>query len=351
MTDSSIERARRYTAKCAPAISGKRGHDTAFSVATALVHGFALDIPTAMLVFKDWNSTCVPPWNDNDLLHKLTSASSALHTRPRGHLLRRRTEIPTSTGGNDAGVRRMAPPPPKPRFSPDHLRRVAANTRAVHSPVDFLLARSVVATEGLTSTDFLGYLYPPATREKVLLFERLESQGQLLWRAEEANGLSTGHLPQGPDGVWFLPQPVDGLYHANPRAGGRLSRRSEESVTDWRYAVLESDEAPADDWLRCLIQIPLPIASICESGGRSIHALVRIDAASKSDWEAQIAPIKPILVTLGADPVALSAVRLTRLPQARRGDRIQRLLYLNPKPDEMPIIQRPPRKVQIDIHP
>jgi len=44
-------------------------------------------------------------------------------------------------------------------------------------------------------------------------------------------------------------------------------------------------------------------------------------------------------VTLGADPGALSAVRLTRLPQAMRGQRLQRLLYLNPDPDGRPIVE------------
>ena len=116
-----------------------------------------------------------------------------------------------------------------------------------------------------------------------------------------------------------------------------MSRRSEESVTAWRYVVLESDKADGDDWLRCLIQLPLRIASICESGGRSIHALVRLDAAEKGDWDAQVRLMKPILVTLGADPGALSAVRLTRLPQARRGDRVQRLLYLDPAAPMGPI--------------
>jgi hypothetical protein len=150
--------------------------------------------------------------------------------------------------------------------------------------------------------------------------------------------LSDDDLPSGSDGVWFLPQPVDGMFHPNPRLGGRLSRRSEESVTAWRYAVLESDKAEPEDWLRCVIQMPLRIACICESGGRSIHALVRLDAASKEDWDAQIQVIKPVVVTLGADAGALSAVRLTRLPQARRGERIQRLLYLNPTPEPVPIL-------------
>ena len=117
-----------------------------------------------------------------------------------------------------------------------------------------------------------------------------------------------------------------------------MSRRSEESVTCWRYVVLESDQAEREDWLRCLIQLPLAIACICDSGGRSIHALVRLDASSKPDWDARVKLIKPTLITLGADPGALSAIRLTRLPQAMRGQRVQRLLYLNPSASATPIM-------------
>jgi hypothetical protein len=118
---------------------------------------------------------------------------------------------------------------------------------------------------------------------------------------------------------------------------GKSSRRSEEAVTAWRYAVLESDKAEPEDWLRCLVQLPLRIACICESGGRSIHALVRIDADSKRDWDTKIALVKPALVTLGADPGALTAMRLTRLPQSMRGTRRQQLLFLNPQPSGVPI--------------
>ena len=112
-------------------------------------------------------------------------------------------------------------------------------------------------------------------------------------------------------------------------------------MTAWRYAVLESDEADADDWLRCLVQMPFRIASIYESGGRSIHALVQLDAASKADWDRLMLPVKPMLITLGADRGALTAVRLSRLPQAMRGERCQRLLYLNPQPSGVPIFKQP----------
>jgi hypothetical protein len=52
-------------------------------------------------------------------------------------------------------------------------------------------------------------------------------------------------------------QPVDGQRYHNPRAGHK-SQRSQESVTAWRYAVLESDAIEPEIWLRILVQLPLP---------------------------------------------------------------------------------------------
>ena len=119
-----------------------------------------------------------------------------------------------------------------------------------------------------------------------------------------------------------------------------MSRRSEESITSWRYLVLESDVADSAEWLACLVQLPLKIAAVYTSGGKSIHALVRVDAVSKQHWDAQRDAIKPIVVTLGADPNAMTAVRLSRLPGTMRGDRPQQLLYLDPKPTGVPIISK-----------
>jgi hypothetical protein len=92
-------------------------------------------------------------------------------------------------------------------------------------------------------------------------------------------------------------------------------------------------------WLAALAQLPLKIAAIYTSGGKSIHALVRLDASTKAEWDAVRDKIKPILVPLGADPAAMTAVRLSRLPQTLRGKAPQRLLYLNPQPTEDPILK------------
>lgn len=92
------------------------------------------------------------------------------------------------------------------------------------------------------------------------------------------------------------------------------------------------------------MQLPLFISAIYESGKRSIHALVRIDAGSKVEWDQSVrGELLPILATLGADPGALTAVRLTRLPNCKRGEtgKLQRLLYLDSEPDGKPICRKP----------
>src|SRR5512133_500393 len=82
-----IERARRYIAKCPPAISGQGGHDATFHAAATLVHGFALGEADAFALLTEWNRGCVPPWSEKELRHKIESAAKASHREPRGCLL------------------------------------------------------------------------------------------------------------------------------------------------------------------------------------------------------------------------------------------------------------------------
>jgi hypothetical protein len=336
------ERAARYVAKIAGAVSGQGGHDFTYHVAATVWNGFALSESDTLDVLREWNPRCVPPWTEAELVHKVNAVASGQHRDPRGYLLEKQGS--TSPRPSPSAERVVPPPPPpKPEFSPAVLKRIAARTAAVGDVVAFIKERSPVVVETQDSASVLRRLYAFGSGEKVLIFSVMESQGQLLWEADRSDVIQNRHLPTGPDGIWFLPQPVDGDYHPNPRQDGKPSRRSEESVRSWRHAVLESDEADPEDWLRCLVQMPLRIACICESGGRSIHALVRVDAASKADWDRMVASAKPLLITLGADRGALTAVRLTRLPQAKRGERVQRLLYLNPAADGVPILDQPAR--------
>lgn len=91
-------------------------------------------------------------------------------------------------------------------------------------------------------------------------------------------------------------------------------------------------------WLRLLAMCGLPIVAIYTSGGASVHALVREDRESHAEFSEIVRQYKHRLPLVGADPAALTPVRLTRLPGCTRGGRPQRLLYLNPAAPEKPIL-------------
>jgi hypothetical protein len=388
-----LERARRYVAKCPPAISKQEGHKATFKVACVLVRGFALGEAEALRVLREWNQSCQPPWSEAELQHKVTSAARAKSTKRDGYLLDVRRC--SSNTGASKGARKSLPKllstpagttPRKSLFSAAVLERVAR--LLPHVDADFVRARSPLRPEVQTPATFLLRLYEPG--ESVLVFTEQESQGLHVCTCTSPphDTRCLDHLVHGHgDGVWFLSNPVDGEYHPNPRQGGKRSRRSEESVTAWRYLLLESDKAEARPWLAALVQMPLRIAAIYTSGRRSIHALIRVDATSKLDWDAKAQQLKAVLEILGADPSAMTAVRLTRLPGCYRGEQgplarkpvtsrrwvdetlrydasgdpiwtpdqppyqaeenpwtggqLQELLYLNPNPDRTPICRRP----------
>ena len=240
-------------------------------------------------------------------------------------------------------VIRWSFPRTRPAYQPEKLETVAAKIDVVDE--ECLRLRSKFTVHNRAPAGVLHKLFQPG--EKVLVFTQYTSQGEELWAHPGAIGDLTNldHLCQGHQGVWFLCNPVDAEFHWNPRQQSE-SRRSEESITAFRYAVIESDKVPRDLWLRTLVQIPLPIAAITDSGGESVHSLVLVDAPSKAAWDEIVrGKLLGPLTRLGADPQALTAVRLTRLPNCNREQtgRLQRLLYLDDSPADMPICQIAPR--------
>ncbi|MFV0442886.1 MAG: bifunctional DNA primase/polymerase [Planctomycetaceae bacterium] len=89
LTPAEIEhRALAYLAKIPPAISGQGGHNTAYTAATVLVHGFEIDPDRALsLLLESYNPRCEPPWSEHELRHKCEDAATKPHSRPRGWLL------------------------------------------------------------------------------------------------------------------------------------------------------------------------------------------------------------------------------------------------------------------------
>jgi hypothetical protein len=230
--------------------------------------------------------------------------------------------------------------PSSSAFSPEKLRAIARRMPEVDE--SWLMQRSPIPVEAMNPSTFLRHLYSPG--ERVLCFTNLMSQGELLWEHSQSGQydlLLDNWIPGFPDGAWFLLQPVSGDYvqvAATTTSELKFSRRCGACATTFRYALLESDTADPRHWLSLLAQLPLPIVSITSSGGKSVHALVRVNAQSKEDWDQMVrGPLLRALVPFGADPAALTAVRLTRLPGVYRAGRLQQLFYLNPQATKTPI--------------
>jgi hypothetical protein len=238
----------------------------------------------------------------------------------------------------------------KPTYQPSKLESLARKMDGF-GPEE-LEKKSPIRPKSRTVASFLFHLFEPG--EQVLLFDKFASQGCAIadrpgpLEIFDSHCLDFMQKPKRGEGSWFLANPIDGQWRELERLKSEhnptgRSRRAEECVTAFRYLVLESDQAPPDLWLAALVQLPLPIVSIVTSGGKSIHALIRLDAESGEHWRELKSKIERPLVWLGADPGAMTAVRLTRLPCCYRAEKKQwqELLFLNPNPTATPICELP----------
>lgn len=354
-----IERARRYVAAMPPGISGQGRHIATVNVANVLLHGFSLTDAEAWALLKEYNERCEPPSDEKKLGHRFETAKHFTNDEPEGWLIGKgkfdRGDVKDST--SNAAKEKYRKPKAKPQYDATRLREFAGSW-AQEVDLVWLANRSALDPALVSSNDFLEAIY--GSRERVLAFSKVDgrgvpyTQGEALWPDDDVP--STGRC-----GVWYLPQPVSGEYEPNPRTG-KTSRRSEESVQRWPFLVLESDDAPLREWMGALARLPLRISALYTSGGRSVHALVRIDAVTKAHWDdvvkRQMAPGLKFLVLNGADPGVFSAVRLSRLPGALREGKmdkqgnyvrfrrpeLQKLLYVNPSPHARPLCETPPRR-------
>jgi hypothetical protein len=213
-------------------------------------------------------------------------------------------------------------------FNADLAENLAGRVTDVSA--EWVRRRSPIPVSATTPAEFLATLYPRGERVVVLTGERdrgaIWSDDRILVERHTLN-----RYIRGCRNPLFLPNPVDGLEHVN--SDGNLSLRSEPNITAFRYAVLESDVVPAEQWLKIVVQLPLPIVALTYSGGSSIHGLVRVGAKDKQAWDEVVRQrLLTSLVALGACRGSLTAVRLTRLPNCRREEtgKLQELLYLNP---------------------
>ena len=120
-------------------------------------------------------------------------------------------------------------------------------------------------------------------------------------------------------GAWICFNPMDG--------GGRRN----ENVTDFRYALVECDNMELGKQQAIIRQLELPCAALVYSGGKSVHAIVRVDAPDYAEYRRRVDYLYAACQKNGLtiDQQNRNPSRLSRMPGILRGDKRQTLLETN----------------------
>lgn len=120
-------------------------------------------------------------------------------------------------------------------------------------------------------------------------------------------------------GAWIRFNPLDGKGCRN------------ENVTDFRYALVESDHTDLPRQNAILRELHLPIAALVHSGGKSLHAIVHIDAGSYSEYRERVNRLYTVCKKNGLliDQQNCNPSRLSRMPGVTRAGKKQFLLDTN----------------------
>ena len=120
-------------------------------------------------------------------------------------------------------------------------------------------------------------------------------------------------------GAWIRFNPVDGTGVKN------------ENVTRFQYALIESDTLPIADQNALFRKMELPIAALVHSGGKSLHAIVHIDAKDADEYRKRVEFLYDFLDKHGIpiDKQNRNPSRLSRMPGVTRNGNRQYLVDTN----------------------
>lgn len=120
-------------------------------------------------------------------------------------------------------------------------------------------------------------------------------------------------------GAWIRFNPVDGDGVKN------------ENVTRFTYALVESDTLPIAEQDILFRKLELPIAALVHSGGKSLHAIVRVDAENYEEYRKRVEFLYDFLDKHGVaiDKQNRNPSRLSRMPGVTRNGNRQYLVATN----------------------
>ena len=299
-TEDRISGARAYLAKLPAAVAGQGGHPATYRAASILANGFDLPWSDAWSLLQEFNARCSPPWEEKDLCHKLNDAYVKPHERQKGWLSKGR----------------------------DNDRRVGANGRFVFDPSR--LAELVDAQTPFTTADVLLNCFKDddvicITNEAGQTEEGKwfpASKGIFLTRAEwitkffGPGAVGASKFAGTESGAWIRINP----FTVDDFTG------TDNAVSNYRHVLVEFDKKAKAEQIAIFQQSNLPISLLVDSGGKSIHAWVRVDAETKEQWEERRNTVYDYLSDHEPDPQNKNPSRWSRLGGVFRGENEQKIV-------------------------
>ena len=174
------------------------------------------------------------------------------------------------------------------------------------------------------STENVGYVTQTWQKDEKLLPQKGNwdrTAGQLIEALSQCRGDVGAVLgdtnPQA--GAWVRFNPLDG------------QGCKDSNVTDFRFALIESDSLELDKQNALIRALELPVAALVFSGKKSLHAIVRIEAADSTEYRKRVDYLYDVCKKNGLvlDTQNRNPSRLSRLPGIDRGGSKQYLLDTN----------------------
>lgn len=145
--------------------------------------------------------------------------------------------------------------------------------------------------------------------------------GQLIQQLRNCNGDIGAVLGDyNPEvGAWIRFNPLDGKGCRN------------ENVSEYRFALVESDRMDIAQQNAIMRELELPIACLVHSGKKSLHAIVRIDASSYDEYRKRVDYLYEVCKKNGlvVDVQNKNPSRLSRMPGVMRAGHKQYLVDTN----------------------
>jgi RecA-family ATPase len=120
-------------------------------------------------------------------------------------------------------------------------------------------------------------------------------------------------------GAWIRFNPLDGKGCKN------------ENVTDFRHALVESDDMDLDKQNAIIRELELPVSCLVHSGKKSIHAIVKIEADTYDEYRKRVDYLYDVCRKNGLkiDTQNRNPSRLSRMPGVMRNGQKQFLIDTN----------------------